>query len=136
MSGYALLKAVMVPSASVAWAQLYQMTSPSFFAAGTIFDFHSAMAAWYFAADAEVSAGAAAGGLLCARDVAGTRPPATMTDRTTPETIAAHRRIVIARFLRSRPRPSATRGPLAATRRASRARRAGGVRPPGRSLSR
>src|SRR5437867_4417091 len=39
------------------------MTSPSFFAAGTIFDFHSAMAAWYFAADAEVSAGAAAGGL-------------------------------------------------------------------------
>src|SRR5258706_5797677 len=48
MSGYALLKAVIVPSASVAWAQLYQMTSPSFFAAGTIFFFHSPIADWNF----------------------------------------------------------------------------------------
>src|SRR5882724_11104614 len=126
MSGYALLKAVIVPSASVAWAQLYQMTSPSFFAAGTIFDFHSAMAAWNLAADAEVSAGAAAGGLLCAASVPGVSP-AMATDTRTPETIAAHRPIVITPSLRSRPRPSATRGLPAPTRRASRASRAGGV---------
>src|SRR5438093_8950499 len=138
MSGYALLKILMVPSASVAWAQLYQMTSPSFFAAGTILLFHSAMAAWYFAPVAVVSAGggAAAGGLLCARSVTGASPAATTIAVRRPDTIAAHCRLVIARRLRSRRFPSATPGPLAATRRASRARRAGGGRPRGRSLSR
>src|SRR4030095_1298789 len=59
MSGYALLKSLIVPSASVAWAHEYQMTSPSFFAAGRLLLFHSAMAGWYFAADAGVSPGAA-----------------------------------------------------------------------------
>jgi hypothetical protein len=59
-----LLKAAMVPSASVAWAQLYQMTSPSFLAAGRILLFHSVIAAWCFAADAVVSTGATAGGLV------------------------------------------------------------------------
>src|SRR4029453_15760624 len=136
MSGYALLNAVIVPSASVAWAQLYQMTSPSFFAAGTILLFHSAIAAWYLAGDAVVSTGAAAGGLLCARTGAGTRPTTQARTTRIPGTSTAPRGPVISRSLRSRPRSAATRGPLAATRRASRARRAAGVRPPDRSLSR
>src|SRR5690242_1699347 len=103
----------MVPSASVAWAQLYQMTSPSFFAAGTILLFHSAIAAWYFAAVAVRSAGAA-GGLLCALSASGASVTATRADARSPDTIAPHRRLVITSFLRSPPAPSATRGPPAA----------------------
>src|SRR2546422_2907627 len=93
----------MVPSASVAWAQLYQITSPSFFAAGTTLLFHSAMAAWNFAGDAEESAGAAAGVLACARTVAGAAPTVT-TDTRSPEISDAHLRIFIAVSLRLRPR--------------------------------
>src|SRR5262249_61004493 len=117
----------MVPSASVAWAQLYQMTSPSFFAAGTILLFHSAIAAWNFAGLAVVSAGAAAAGLLCAPTAAGRKPAATTHDTSSN---AAHRGLFISLSLRSRPRPLATPGPRPATPRASPAPRAGGARPP------
>src|SRR5262249_56012402 len=109
-----LLKAAIVPSASVAWAQLYQTTSPSFFAAGTILLFHSAIAAWYFAGVAVGSAGAAggaaAGGLLCALSVSGASAPAPTTPPPRPHSIPAPRRLVTAPFLRSPPTPPAARG--------------------------
>src|SRR3989454_6162126 len=85
----------MVPSASVAWAQLYQITSPSFFAAGTTLLFHSPMAAWNFAGDAEESADAAAGGLACARTLAGAAPTGT-TDPRSPQITAAPLPVLIA----------------------------------------
>src|ERR1700741_104540 len=122
MSGYTLLKAVIVPSASVACAQLYQMTSPSFLAAGRILLFHSAIAAWCFAGDAVVSTGAAAGGLVWASSADGVRPPTTATSAAS--IITAHRGLVIARVLRSRPRSWATPAPRGSPRGASRAPRA------------
>src|SRR5262245_37141000 len=118
MSGYALLKSVIVPSASVAWAHEYQMTSPSFLAAGRILLFHSAMAAWYFAGEAVASAGAAAGGLACARTGFGAEPEMPNATRI-PPTTTAHRRTFIALSLRSRPgrrRHAARPAPRAATR--------------------
>src|SRR6185436_6233659 len=128
MSGYVLLKAVIVPSASVAWAQLYQMTSPSFFAAGTILLFHSVIAAWNFAGDAVVSTGAAAGGLLCARSMPGASAPATTTDANSPDIISTHRRLVIELSLRRRRHFAARSAPLGVTRRASHGSRAGAAR--------
>src|SRR5215467_6608838 len=108
MSGYLLLKRPIVASASVAWAQLYQITSPSFLAAGTILLFHSASAAWNFAGDASGSDAAGAG----ARPCASSSPGATQTAMNSPSIPrqTGTRQRVIERLLRT----AATAGRLAA----------------------
>src|SRR5438093_12677048 len=112
MSGYALLKILMVPSASVAWAQLYQMTSPSFLAAGTILLFHSAIAVWNFTGAAEASDGGCGptlGTRACAPTVAGAMPTSTSADDRA-RTSAFKGRILIPVLLPAIPeRRSATR---------------------------
>src|SRR2546428_3350178 len=94
MSGYVLLKSRMVSSASFACVQLYQTTSPSFFAAGTILFFHSAVAAWNFAGSAVADD---AGARPCAEIRSGASAPATITaetERTATECQGAFIRIL------------------------------------------
>src|SRR5262245_20539553 len=104
MSGWLLLKRLIVASASVAWAQLYQMTSPSFLAARTTLLFHSAIAAWNFAGDAS---GSGAGGRAGAESRPGATRPPTTSPRTPKRT---------ASFIAALLRTPATAGRLAVRR--------------------